>query len=143
VKKIKHSRYLISKRFASAAEGRKIHHHGNTNNYKKTKKTLDVQPDEFKSIGAEMMKRSPPSLVASSIVFDQWWIVFFVIATEVAAIVWRKIRVDGGGPANELADGQPKHLLWALMFWELYLEDSVLAALAGLSTVDEKTYRKW
>ena len=67
------------------------------------------------------------------------WIRFkatFGTTPTVCCIIWDLLITTEYLPDN----GRPFHLLWALMFLNLYCAESVHAALADC---DEKTFRKW
>lgn len=59
---------------------------------------------------------------------------FFGVSPEVCAIVWERIRdITPTG-------GEPKHLLWSLLFLKNYDVEHVRRSIIGC---DEKTIRKW
>jgi len=60
----------------------------------------------------------------------------FGVPSTICPLLWHQMHLRGTLPKK----GQPKHLLWALMFLKLYEVELAMAARCG---VDEKTYRKW
>lgn len=59
---------------------------------------------------------------------------FFGITPIVCSIIWQKIK-------DEVPEGgEPKHLLWSLMFLKQYTDEHTRRSIVG---ADEKTMRKW
>ncbi|ETV67416.1 hypothetical protein H257_16391 [Aphanomyces astaci] len=61
------------------------------------------------------------------------FVALFGTTLYVTSVLWAKLEPHPRG-------GQPRHLLWALMFLKVYGTEHVHATIAA---VDEKTYRKW
>jgi len=60
---------------------------------------------------------------------------FFGVSPSTCAFLWGKIKALGLAPR-----ALPVHLLWALLFLNLYNPEAVIAGFLG---VDEQTYRQW
>lgn len=58
----------------------------------------------------------------------------FGVTPVVCSIIWEKIR------ASIPKGGEPKHLLWALLFLKQYSDEHARRSTVG---ADEKTMRKW
>jgi hypothetical protein len=58
----------------------------------------------------------------------------FGTTPRMCAIIWERLKSNGAHGAR------PKHLLWALLLFKLYLPENMNAAMTG---ADEKTFRKW
>jgi hypothetical protein len=99
--------------------------------------------DDFQLLGADIMKRSPPSLLpgkraSSAETFNDRWISHFNTEPEVCFELWTMIQDN---PADGLEyDFQPEHLLWALLFLKLYNSYTVLS---GMCDCHEDTYSDW
>jgi len=106
---------------------------------KKAKLSADVTVEEFKSLGTELMNRSPGG---SQKVFLERWTQHYFAEPEVITNTWKRLAVDiesdPDAPGDKIAE--PVHLLWAAMFLKVYATESVLSGVCG---VDEDTFRKW
>lgn len=59
---------------------------------------------------------------------------FFGAPPSVCSIIWDKIK-------NQVpVGGEPKHLLWSLLFLKQYTDEHTRRSIVG---ADEKTIRKW
>lgn len=92
-------------------------------------------------IGAEIMDKSPPSLLKSkrattTETFESRWVSFFNAEPEVCLDVWNRLK--GQSFDGILDGGEPMHLLWACFFLQVYATESVLS---GPCQCDEDTLR--
>lgn len=72
-----------------------------------------------------------------NVVFDRRWMSAFGANPDVCCILWNKIKPLATMPSGVKA----KHLLWGLIFLNVYDTEENLAQRVG--NVDEKTFRKW
>jgi hypothetical protein len=96
--------------------------------------------DNFIEIGAEIMR--PPSLLSknkqtTTESFESRWTSHFNAEVEVCIDVWDRLREDGH---EHMAEAEPCHLLWALLFLQVY---AVEVVLAGMCECNEETFRKY
>ena len=71
-------------------------------------------------------------LNGSRVVAENRFRAMFGISNIVCSIIWHNVQHPH--------DGQPVHLLYALMLLKMYETEHIYHALTG---VDEKTFRKW
>jgi hypothetical protein len=79
---------------------------------------------DFIDIGAEIMDKSPPSLLKSkrattTETFESRWVSFFNAEPEVCLDVWNRLK--GQSFDGILDGGEPMHLLWACFFYRCML----------------------
>lgn len=107
---------------------------------KKPKLSTDVSAEDFKELGAKLMKR-PAS--GSEKVFYERWTAFFYAGPEACERAWSLLAADADGVDPDAPDdkiGEPVHVLWALMLLKTYGTEVELSSICG---VDEDTFRKW
>lgn len=93
----------------------------------------------FVEMGAEIMGKSPPSLlkkkqVTTTTAFEERWTAHFNAEPEVCFDVWQRLLEDNDDMENE----RPCHLLWALLYLQVYSTEPVLSGMCGC---DEETFR--
>lgn len=70
-------------------------------------------------------------------VFNRRWMSAFGAYPDVCCILWNEVK-----PHSTMPNGvEPKHLLWGLIFLNIYDTEENIALRVG--DVDEKTFRKW
>lgn len=107
-----------------------------------TENETETTLDDFLEEGAEIMRRSPPSLLKSkkettTATFEGRWTSHFNAEPKVCLDLWNRLQqtsFDGIDDANE----QPRHLLWACLFLQVYAVENVLA---GMCECDEETFK--
>jgi hypothetical protein len=92
--------------------------------HKKPRLAADVSTDEFKSLGAEIVRRHTAGAAEA---FSLRWISYFGVKPEVREDAWR--RLDADEPDDLFA--KPVHLLWALLLVKTYETEPVLAGICG------------
>jgi len=115
---------------------------GRSQSTKRLKPTINITPDEFKSIGSVILNRYP----TKSIDNDRRWITLFGVEAEVVSDVWTRLNIDRENPSiPEDRTAQPKHLLWACLFLKTNSKDADLSGKVGGpdGAVSERTFRKW
>ena len=90
-----------------------------------------VDPSEFRLEGTKILRKAQG---LSSSTFQCRFSSLFGMTPQICTTLWSLLA--GLHPDR----GQPKHLLWALMFLKVNDTEYVLASLAS---VDEKTLRLW
>jgi hypothetical protein len=101
---------------------------------KKPRLAADVSTEEFKALGAEIMRRHTAGAAEA---FNTRWISYFGVEPEVCEDVWR--RLDADEPDDWYAE--PVHLLWALLLVKTYETEAVLTGICG--GCHEDTFSKW
>lgn len=102
---------------------------------KRTKITIAIDEQEYRSIGTAIMNRKKGG---SERVFSDRWRSFFGVGPAVVVELWSLLDVDTNHP--DTRDAAPCHLLWALMLLMQYGSAETMSSHAGC---DEKTFRKW
>jgi len=100
-----------------------------------------VTVQDFIDIGADIMSRSPPSLLPSkkettTETFEGRWVSHFNAEAEVCLDVWNRLQEESFDGVED--GGEPQHLLWACLFLQVYAVEGVLSGMCGC---DEDTYR--
>ena len=93
---------------------------------------IPVKPTEFMSLGRRITHRADGRCFSTEL---RRFRAFFGVSPSTCAFLWGKIRTHGLAPR-----ARPVHLLWALLFLNLYDPEEVIAGFLG---VDERTYREW
>ena len=92
-----------------------------------------IDPLVFFDEGSYVLRRH---VVHANLYDRQRWEWTYNVTPRMCSIIWDTIEPEQNIPGNPL----PKHLLWALMFMNLYLTETIITALAK---ADPKTFRKW
>ena len=94
---------------------------------------IPMKSTQFMSLGRRITHRAGPHRCFST--EYRRFRAFFGVSPSSCALVWGKIRTFDLAPR-----ARPVHLLWALLFLNLYDPEEVIAGFLG---VDEQTYREW
>jgi len=105
--------------------------------------TVDL--NTFIEAGAAIMSRAPPNLLPSKAAtstesFEERWTSHFNAEVEVCLDLWNRLEYESFDGLKDFDTTEPRHLLWALLFLEVYAVDNVLA---GMCECDEETFRKY
>jgi len=91
----------------------------------------------FDQIGNEMMRRHHPGIGTSLMhTDDQRFCATYGMTASICATLWHMVKPETTMPKG----AHPVHLLWCLVFLNIYATEAVLCTMAG--GVDEKTFRK-
>lgn len=82
-----------------------------------------IDPSVFFDAGSYVLRRH---VVYGNLYDGQRWEWTFNATPRMCSIIWDTINPEQSIPGNPL----PKHLLWALMFMNLYLTETIITALA-------------
>ena len=93
---------------------------------------IPVKPSQFMSMGRRITNRADERHFSTEL---RRFRAFFGVSPSTCALTWGKIATLGLAPR-----ARPVHLLWALLFLNLYDPEEVIA---GFLRVDERTYREW
>lgn len=108
---------------------------------KKPKLYKPCSEDEFRELGAAIMRRSPEG--KSERVFIRRWQAHFGVEPAVVADAWNRIKIPVSGEGTT-DYAKPEHLLWGLLFLKMYVAEEGMAGMCGPEkAVDEQTFRKW
>ena len=93
-----------------------------------------MKPSRFMQLGREITHRADSNHRAFSTEYRRFR-AFFGVSPSTCALLWGRIRTHGMAPRARAV-----HLLWGLLFLNLYDPEEVIAGFLG---VDEQTYREW
>ena len=94
---------------------------------------IPMKPSRFMELGREITHRAGNHRAFST--EYRRFRAFFGVSPSTCALLWGRIRTQGMAPRARAV-----HLLWGLLFLNLYDPEEVIAGFLG---VDEQTYREW